>query len=543
VLEELHVTDLALIEDAWLELGPGLTVLTGETGAGKTVLVGALKLLLGERADPTAVRAGSAEALVEGRFLLEGLERTARRRLSAEGRSRCYLDGEISTVAGLAEALGPAVDLHGQHDHQALLTPATHAAHLDRFIGEDAGRALDVYRRGWEAHAAAVSDRAALLEAMRDRESRVEHLSFQVSEIDAIGPAAGEDDEIGRRLPTLRHGERLAEAAAAAFARLRSDGGASDAVAEAQAGLAAVAGLDPALDELAGLLADSSIALDDIGTRVRDYGEAVSYDPAALNEAEARLSALATLKRKYGPTLDDVISAREAAAARLEALEEGEAGLGRADEAVAVAEAALQEAASVMKALRAEASTGFVERLSDSARELAMPGAVFEVATTDLPWGSWTADGPQRVEFLFASNTGEPVRPLARIASGGEVSRVMLALKGVLGAADVVPVLVFDEVDAGIGGATALAVGRRLAALAKGHQVLVVTHLAQVAAFADRHLVVEKSDSAGRAVTAVRAVEGDERVSEIARMLSGGDTEASRAHARELLESVAGPGV
>jgi DNA repair protein RecN (Recombination protein N) len=543
MLEELHVTDLALIEDVRVEFRPGLTVLTGETGAGKTVLVAALGLLLGERADPAVVRAGADEGLVEGRFVLAGEERVARRRISAEGRSRCYLDGEMATVAALAEVLGPSVDLHGQHDHQALLSPATHAAHLDRFVGEPAREALSAWASAWCCAVEAAGERGRLLEAMRDRAGRLESLRLQIQEIDSVAPRPDEDTEIEARLPKLRHGERLAEAASFAFAQLRGEGGASDAVAQAAAALRPVLGLDPVLDSLAEALDDASVALDDVGTRIRDYGEGVDYDPAGLNDAEARAAALTVLKRKYGPALADVLQTRASAVATLDELESGEDAVRHADQRVAEAEELLAKAATLLGSVRADAAPGFVGRLADAARELSMPRASFDVAMVELPRAAWTADGHQRVEFLFTSDSGEPLRPLARIASGGEVSRVMLALKTVLGEADVVPVLVFDEVDAGIGGATAVAVGRQLAALARRHQVLVVTHLAQVAAFADHHLVVEKGTSEGRAVTRVREAEGDARVAEIARMLSGSDSATGLAHARELLADVAGKSV
>ncbi len=539
MLEELHVTDLALIDDVWLELGPGLTVLSGETGAGKTVLVGALKLLLGERADASLVRGGASEAVVEGRFIVEGRERTGRRRLSAEGRSRCYLDGEMSTVAGLAEAFGPVVDLHGQHDHQAILAPGTHSTYLDRFAGEAARAAVEAYRSAWAAHRTASMARDDLLRDMRDRERQIGDLSFQVSEIDSAAPLEGEDVAIEMRLPVLRHGERLAAAAAAALRLLRDDGRASDSAAAAGAAMHAVGGLDPVFDALAARVGEASSMLDDISTDVRRYADGVCYDPAALDAAEARLATLTALKRKYGPRLEDVIASGESASERLRELESGQDALRSAEARVADADAVLDAAARSLIAVREQAAPSFVAGLAEAARELAMPSAAFDVAMQERPRGEWTSDGPQHVEFLFSSNAGEAPRPLARIASGGEVSRVMLALKCVLGAADPVPVLVFDEVDTGIGGATAMAVGRRLAALAQRHQVLVVTHLAQVAAFADTHLVVEKEQSGGRAVTRVRIAEGDSRVAEIARMLSGTDSEAGLAHARELVASVA----
>jgi DNA repair protein RecN (Recombination protein N) len=538
VLEELHVRDLALIDEAWLELGPGLNVLTGETGAGKTVLVEALKLLLGERADAGLVRAGATEALVEGRFVVDGDERLVRRRVSAEGRSRCYLDGQLATVGELAATLGGAVDLLGQHDHQRLLSSSNHAAYLDRFAGPPALEALAAYAEARAAHSDAVAARDALAEAMQDRDRREDLLRYQAEEIGQLAPKPGEDDEIEARLPRLRHGERLAEASARAHAALRGDEAACDLMGEARQALASVDGLDPALDALAVRLDAALAETEDVGTAVRDYGEGIDYDPAALNDAEARLAALTTLKRKYGPALPDVIASGEEARRQLAALESGEAGLTAAEAAVEQAATALRVAGDALSSVRAEAAPRFETRLAEAAADLAMPAARFAVAAEPLPFESWTAAGPQRVEFLFASSAGDPPRPLTRIASGGEVSRVMLALKGVLGGADDVPVLVFDEVDAGIGGATALAVGRRLAELAQAHQVLVITHLAQVAAFADRHLVVMKEEADGRAVTRVRTVEADDRVAEVARMLSGGDSETSLAHARELMDDV-----
>ncbi len=537
MLEELHVRDLALIDEVWLELGPGLTVLTGETGAGKTVLVEALKLLLGDRADSAMVRAGAAEALVEGRFSNGGRERLVRRRVTSEGRSRCYLDGEIASVGDLAEALGPLVDLHGQHDHQALLSVANHSGYLDRFASRQAATALTAYRAAREACHEAVQARDALAGALEDRDLRAQALRLTVDEIARVGPRSGEDAELEERLPRLRHGERLAEAAARAFAALKGEDAACDRIAEALSALAGVKGFDPSLDALAARLEAVSGEADEVGVRLRDRGEAVEYDAAALNDAEARAAALASLKKSYGPTLDDAIAARERAEAELESLASGEAGLVAAEARVEEAESALRESAAALSQVRTAAAPELERGLAGAAADLAMPKARFAVSLTDLPFEQWTDGGPQRVEFLFAASAEEP-RPLARIASGGEVSRVMLALKGVLGAADDVPVLVFDEIDAGIGGATALAVGRRLAQVARRHQVLVVTHLAQVAAFADRHRVVSKEESDGRTVTRVRSVESEERVAEIARMLAGSASEAGLAHARELMTTV-----
>lgn len=539
MLREVHVRDLALIEDVWLEFGPGMNVLTGETGAGKTALVGALKLLVGERADSTLVRAGSAEALVEGIVEHEGREITVKRRIGTDGRSRCTLDGEMATVGALAETLGPLVDLHGQHEHQALLQPARHVAYLDRFVGSAADEALATYRAAREAFLAAEEGLSRLRASLDDADRESDYLRFVVADIDAVAPTAGEDERIAALLSVLQHSGRLAEAAAEAFSALRSEAGASDAAERAVTALSRVSGLDPRLDAVCSRLGDALAQLHDVGSELRAYGEGVEHDPAALEEAQTRQVTLAGLKKKYGPTLADVAERRAEAAARLDAVGDGKKGLAAAAVHLEVARAAYESAADVLASVRAVAVEGFLGGLHEAVADLAMDGARFDVAITGLLFEQWGEDGPHRVEFTYAPGPDQPFRPLARIASGGELSRVMLALKGVLGRADDVPVLVFDEVDAGIGGATAIAVGRRLKSLAERHQVLVVTHLAQVAAFADGHLVVTKSVAGDGVRTTVARVQGEERVGEMARMLSGADTETSRAHASELLAEAA----
>ena len=537
MLSELHVRDLALVEDVWLEFGPGLTVLTGETGAGKTVLVSALKLLLGERADSTLVRQGADEALVEGRFLIDGTDVLVRRRITAEGRSRCTVNGEMATVTMLAELLGAHVDLHGQHEHQALLSPSKHAAYLDRFIGEGAEDALSRYRDAWQQAAGARTRLRDIEGVLADRDRRADYLRFVVADIDESAPREGEVDELEARLPRLRHGERLTVAANAAWAALKDDEGVSDRLSAAQSALAAARDLDPALDAIAEVVARLDVELQDAASALRDYAQGIEHDPAALDATERRLQQLVDLTRKYGPLLDDVIRTRDEAARELTLLDEGEAGMERARGELADAEAGVREAAAELIAARDAATEPFTSGLAAAAADLALPNATFAVTRTPLAFDAWTSEGPERVEFMFASGAGESPRPLVKVASGGEVSRVMLALKSVLGAADSVPILVFDEVDAGIGGATALAVGLRLASLARDHQVLVVTHLPQVAAYAGSHIVVAKADTPDRAVTTAGRVEGEDLVAEIARMLAGGSSSASLAHARELLES------
>lgn len=538
VLDELHVRNLALIEEAWLEFGPGMTVLTGETGAGKTALVGAIQLLVGERADSQMVRAGADEAVVEGRVVHDGAERVLRRRVSADGRSRCQIDGEMVSVGSLAAEIGPLFDLHGQHDHQALLHPSNHAEYLDRYIGDEAADALGGYMR---AHAE-YSEAKAVLDrfdaTLRDDRERADYLGFVVSEIDAAAPLEDEDEQLAARLPALRHAGKLSESTLEALRALRDDGGALDLVARAGAVLARTAGLDPALDTISDRLNEATTLIDDLGVSLREYAEGIEHDPRTLDDVEARIAALSELKKKYGPGLSDVFRTREEARSRLARVDDGELSRREAESRVDDAKAALVDAGAQLTRIRRGAEPGFLEALGREVAELGMTGTTFGLDLADLPFEEWSAESPMRVEFLFAAGPDQPLRPLARIASGGEVSRVMLALKTVLGAADRVPVLVFDEVDAGIGGATALEVGRKLAALARGRQVFVITHLAQVAAFADAHVVVRKQLEAGAVRTSVHVVEGDERVLEISRMLAGGDSDAGSRHAEELLASV-----
>lgn len=535
MLEELHVRDLALIEEAWLGFGPGMTVLTGETGAGKTVLLGALKLLLGERADTSSVRAGCAEALVEGRFVADGDDMLVRRRVGADGRSRCTIDDEMATVGALASRVGPLVDLHGQHEHQALLSSASHVGYLDRWAGVRCADALEAYRTAkgeWVQARDALADLEARVAAAREH---ADSLRVMLAEVDKVAPETGEDERLRERLPALRHAERLDEAASEAARLLRGDGGAQDSIAQASAALARVSGIDADLDAIAARIAEAEALVDDAGLAARAYRDRVEHNPAALEAAESRLAELSGLVKRFGPTLDDAIRQAEQARAALEAVDGGESSAGAAREAERVAAGELAAASERLRLARLEAAPGFCEALGLATEGLAMAGARFEVDFAALPFESWTDEGPDRIEFLYSPAPGQPARPLARIASGGELSRVMLALKCVLGSADQVETLVFDEVDAGIGGATATRVGERLRELARAHQVIVVTHLAQVAAFADMHVVVRKVLDEDSAATTVAPVEGDDRVAEIARMLSGDVSDASVQHAAELL--------
>lgn len=542
MLAELHIRDLALIDEVWLEFGPGLTVLSGETGAGKTVLLSALQLLMGQRADAGSVRYASDEALVEGRFLRTAPheeELVVARRVSAAGRSRCALNGAMATVGQLEESVGPLVDLHGQHEHQSLLRTASHVGYLDALGGVEVASTHAEYLAALEAYREAVSRRDHLVEQLARSADEIAYNRTVLAEIDRVDPLPGEDEQLEAALPALQNAEALAAAADAARGALTGAGGAVDTVGEAIRALNKVSALAPEFGSLSEALASALAALDESAITLRTLADPARTDGAELDRVMARLTSLDGLKKRFGPTLDIVLERRAALAATASIIEGGDDALAEANRQVEHSLESLKAAAVALTVQRRRIADLFCVAVQDEMRGLALGTASVEVDIQPLPTDRWSASGPDVVEFLYSPAADVPARSLARIASGGEISRVMLALRSVLGAAspDQAETLVFDEVDAGIGGATATAVGERLAQLARSRQVVVVTHLAQVAAYADAHYVVRKVQAAGRTETVVVPVEGQERVAEVARMLSGTSDEVALEHARTLIAS------
>ncbi|HUQ40376.1 MAG TPA: DNA repair protein RecN [Acidimicrobiales bacterium] len=528
MLAELRVRDLGVIADLSLVLGPGMTAVTGETGAGKTLVVEAIELLVGGRAESGLVRQGAAEARVDGRFDLgddagDEQQTVLARVLPAEGRSRAYVDGSMATVGALAETAGPLVDLHGQHAHQSLLTPASQRRALDAFAGVDL-TALQAARAALKA----IDDALGGLGGdERARAREVDLLLFQVGEIDAaLLQDPDEDQHLAAEEDALRNAAAHREAAATAHSALAADEGAVEALGRA---VAAVTGHAPLLDLEARLRA-SAAELQDVVAEVRAAAERLEDDPQRLEEIRARRQLLRDLTRKYGDTVAAVVSFGEEARARLDELQSREARASALEVERGAAVVRLEAEAEAVAVLRRDAADAMAAAVTGHLRTLAMATARVEISVE----GAGPGDD---VSFLLAANPGEPPQPLARVASGGELARAMLAVRLVLLATgDGATTLVFDEVDAGVGGEAALAVGRALAALAGRHQVLVVTHLAQVAAFADHHVVVTKREVDGRTVAAAAVVEGADRVVELSRMLSGRpESETARVHAQELL--------
>jgi DNA repair protein RecN (Recombination protein N) len=555
VLEELRVENLLLIERAELRLGPGLNVLTGETGAGKTVLAHALDLLLGGKPRSGIVRPGASEAYVEGVFALpdelreelgerlpeDAEEVVLARRVSPEGRTRAYLGGRSATAADLRDVGGALLSFYGQHEHRKLTLASAQLEILDGFCGDAHAARLQAFGEAY-ARERELRGRLQELEARagaRDRE--LDLLEWELQEIDEARPSESEEAELVAERERLRHLEALLAAAAGGVAALTGDGdgpgsdGVTAALAGAARSLESVRGVDAPLDGLADRVAALAVEADDLATELRAYGEGVEATPGRLDEVEERLALLDRLKRKHGGTLAAVIAHAEECRRRRDELVGAEEALEDAQAALGDARVELEARAAELRTARAAAAGALAGAVRERLAALAMEGATFEAALSDRD--GYGPSGGDEVEFLIAPNPGVPAGPLREIASGGELSRVMLALMGAAAEAGA-RTLVFDEVDAGIGGQTARAVGEQLRDLAAGRQVICITHLPQIASLADRHFTIVKDVSGDTARTTVTQLQRADVVGELVRMLGAdGDDTAARRHARELLKA------
>lgn len=566
----MRIRSLGVIDDAVVELSPGFTAVTGETGAGKTMVVTSLGLLLGGRADAALVRIGAKAAVVEGRLTMAADAPAARRAeeagaelddgallisrtVSAEGRSRAHIGGRSVPVGVLAELADDLVAVHGQTDQQGLLRPARQRQALDRYAGDAVAAPLATYTDAYRRLRAVATELAELTTRSRERAQEADLLRFGLNEIAAVEPRPGEDTELAAEAERLGHAEALASAASLAHAALAgnpedpSEGGdATTLVGGAGRALEAVRSHDPALAALADRMGEIAILLADVAGELAGYADNLDSDPLRLAAVEERRASLTGLTRKYGQDIDGVLAWAEENAARLTELEGDDDRIG---ELTAEHTTLLGELSSLAQALtdaRTEAAARFAEAVTAELASLAMPHArvSFAVTQTEDPDGvevdgrvvAYGPSGADEVELLLAPHPGAQPRPIAKGASGGELSRVMLAVEVVFAGSDPVPTYLFDEVDAGVGGKAAVEVGRRLAKLAKSAQVVVVTHLPQVAAFADRQLLVEKRHDGSVTRSGVTVLEGEERVRELSRMLAGQEnSETARAHAEELL--------
>ena len=550
MLIELRIKDYAVIHDLTLELGSGLSALSGETGAGKSIIVGALSLLLGERAASDTVRTGAERAMVEAVFDVAtypklgvqlddlGIEAEdglliLRREVAAVGRNRAWINESPTTARTVGELGRSLVDLHGQHEHQTLLRKDTQRHILDAFgeAEEDASAVEEAYEElgGLEAKLRELQDHR------RELASRVDFLRFQMRELEEADVQSGEEEALTEESGRLENSEELLGETTRIHDELYSaEGALTDKVSGLAQTLARLKGWDPALEGPHEELQGAYHALAEVGRDLSDYVGGLRHDPGRLEEVRSRLDLIHSLKRKYGPTAEDVIASRDRVRAKLDEVEDG-----GWDEDTLAAEvdrtrSDLIAAAARLSEKRQAAVTRLEEEVEALLPDLGLPSGTFKVQMDTLP--EVKSRGAESIEFLVSVNAGFPPSSLARVASGGELSRVMLTLKAILAQVDQVPTLVFDEIDAGIGGQVASLVAAKLKDVARYHQVFVVTHLPQLASQACSHLLVEKDEREGLAATAVRGLTGDARVREIARMLGGDpESETSQDHARELL--------
>jgi DNA repair protein RecN (Recombination protein N) len=555
MLRELTIRNVAVIHDLTVGFVPGLNVLTGETGAGKSILIDALQLVLGARGSETLLRSGAEEATVEAAFDSPGSRVTAlleaegialeageflilRRQLFRDGRTKAYANGRLTSAATLRTLAECLVDIHGQHPGQPLLDPRRHRELLDAYAGtsEDAR----AYRHRFGDWQGLRREREALVSAERERAQRQDLLEFQRSEIEGARLSAGEDEAFAAEHAILSNHERLSSMVEQAYGALEeSDEAILERLAAVVARLREAAAIDERLRDVLEGLETGAVYLREAARGLRDYRGRIEFDPQRLDAIETRLHEIGKLKRKYGGGIGEVLDHLDRVRADLAALERSETRMGELDQALAESQRDLAGRAERLSGARRRAAAGLQEAILAEIRELGMARAAFEVRVTRAAPGEGTLGphGMDEVEFLISPNPGESLKPLHKIASGGELSRTMLAIRVILAAADQTPTLVFDEVDAGIGGNTAEIVGRKLVAASRQHQVLCVTHLPQIACFADQHVVVSKRTLRDRTETTVQGLAGTERAQELARMLGGPSRSSTPLqHATELLE-------
>ncbi|OHB33989.1 MAG: DNA repair protein RecN [Desulfuromonadaceae bacterium GWC2_58_13] len=555
MLTDLIIRNFAIIDRLQVSFQAGFNVLTGETGAGKSIIIDAVGLLLGERARPDLIRTGEEEATVEALFDLTdspdlhreladagcdaGDELLVRRIVSRAGKNKVFINGSLATLAQLQPLTAGLMVIYGQHAQQGLQRSDLHLDLLDGIA--ETGPLLLAYRKTYD-DARQLQERLHRLdEAERDRQHRLDYLGFQSRELAEANLRTGEDDELEAERLLLLHAERLAAATGGGYDTLYGEDGAVCERLEAMAvNLENLTNIDPALGHLAETLRSALYSLEDVALQLRDHAQKVSFEPGRQNEVEERLARLASLKRKYAPTIEEMLTLRQRIDQELAELTDLDATRDSLAKALGLAREKMQQAGQALSEQRRRGAALLQQRVEAELSGLAMGRARFEMRLTPLPEAG--SRGLEKGEFYLSPNPGEEPKPLARIASGGELSRIMLALKRAAPEAGGIPTLIFDEVDAGIGGEAATAVGEKLRGVANGRQVLCITHLPQVAAFADVHYRVEKQERDGRTFTALVRLDGEERTREMARMLGGAKvTERTLEHARELID-VSNPG-
>ena len=550
MIRQLYIRDYAVIDELNIEFGPGLNLLTGETGAGKSIIVDAISIALGERSDSEAVRSGYDKAIVEAVLDLERSPEAAQvlddagispedgciivsREVQKTGKSQCRINGRPAPVSLLKDVTDRLVDAHGQHEHQFLLRADRHLDVVDAWCGEEVIALREEVARGYAELRRLQGELDQLRADERDRARTVDLCQFQALEISNAKLVPGEEEQLHADRSRLANAEKLHASASAAFQHSGGDKSAVDSLYEAVKSLQGLAELDPELSPLIESLQSALYQVEDASRELRAYRDGIEFSPSRLEAVEERLDLIRTLQRKYGDSVEKILEYAEELDRKLEALAHSEERTSELEAEIEKVQSAAMAKAEKLSELRVAGAAIFGKAIEKELEGLSMPNAVFEIGREVCELGP---GGIDRMEFLISANPGEPSRPLAKIASGGEMSRVMLAIKSVMAAVDSMPTLIFDEIDVGIGGRTAEVIGRKLESLAGRSQVLCITHLPQIACHPGEHFSIEKTQTDGRTVVRVRKLTDEERVEELARMLGGAEpSETAVQHAREML--------
>ena len=549
MISHIEIRDLAIIKEISADLFPGLNVITGETGAGKSVVIEALSMALGARADTDYVRKGSDKAVItviadtDDSSVCAVLEEMGapdeeplilRREISAGGRSLCRVNSAVVPLSALGKLCRYIADIHGQYDNQILLDPSNHIDVLDRFGGEGLLRVREMAKDAYEKYVSRSTELMKLKKSVADSARQRDLYAFEVSEIDAAGLVPGEDDSLSERIRLMQNSENIYNALSEAFSELSSgDSDALSSLGRCVRELTSVSEYSSELSELCGRISSAYYELEDAASEVRSLRDRSEFSPEELEEASDRLDLINGLKRKYGGSIDDVLAYRDKVSAALSDIESFDEKQKELERSILLSKEEYDTAAARLSRLRRDAADILEKRVEIELEELNFSGASFSVFMEQTQPSS---NGSDRIEFLISANKGEDLKPLAKVASGGEISRIMLALKSITADLDAVPTMIFDEIDAGISGKTAGVVAEKLRAIAKDHQIICITHLPQIAAKGDHQFRIEKRFEGESTVTTLVPLSGEERVEEIARLLSASEiTDAARSAARELL--------
>ena len=553
MLTRLIITNIALIDKSDIVFDAGFSVLTGETGAGKSILIESVAFVLGERASRESIRTGADRATVEATFLLSkqsparafltehqldnGDELVLYRELTTSGRNVCRINGTMVNTSELKQLGDLLVDLHGQHAHQSLLNTETHLGLIDAYAKSNADGLLERVEQARQHALKTAHDLGVLKSSLRERERRIDTIRYQLKEIDAVAPIDGEEEQLEADRVKMRNAETIVEGLNAAYDALFSDNGALSRLSEARDALNRIGEYDPDYRAMSERTDDAYYAIEDVAYELRDGRDAFRFDPELLEQTESRLAALQNLKRKYGATLKEVIEYRDKLESELNVLTDGDNQVDALEAAYRSDVKAFGKLASELSARRKAASQVLCSEAVKQLNDMGMPHAKLEAAFEAIPPEQLSETGADTVEFLLSANRGEPVKPLVKVASGGEMSRIMLAMKAALTDADSIETLIFDEIDTGISGMVANTVARKMRALGQKHQVLCVTHLPQIAACADAQYVAFKYSDAEKTHSVTRRLTEAERPKELARIMGGEETDQSAMeHARKLLE-------